>query len=168
MKDKKIIWSNLNININEWQDYLEEVENAIGEKLNEYEKYEKIANLLDEYFQDEVTNLNIKTDNNIIAIASLGLWNGRKKGYKLLSNNVNSILNGFDCDYIEIYADKYNIKFKGIHHDGQNYIEFREIREGVNIDNLLNDIYIGKTISRQKLNYYTKSILHYIAGVYGW
>ena len=168
MKDKKIIWSNLNINIDEWQDYLEEIENAIGEKLNEYEKYEKIANLLDDYFQDEVDNLNIKTDNNIIAIANLGLWNGRKKGYKILDNNVNSILNGFDCDFIEIYADKYNIKFKGIHHDGQNYIEFREIREGVNIDNFLNDIYTGKAISRQKLNYYTKSILHYIADVYGW
>ena len=168
MKDKKIIWSNLNINIDEWQDYLEEVENESGEKLNDNEKYEKIANLLDEYFQDELTNLNIKTDNNIIAIASLGLWNGRKKGYKLLSNNVNSILNGFDCDYIEIYADKYNIKFKGIHHDGQNYIEFREIREGVNIDNLLNAIYTGKEIPRQKLNYYTKSIRHYVADVYGW
>ena len=165
---KNIIWSNLEIRLEDWQDYIEEVESNLGEKLDEYEKYEKIANLLDEYFQDEAINLNIITDNNIIAIASLGLWNGRKKGYKLLSNNVNSILNGFDCDYIEIYADKYNIKFKGIHHDGQNYIEFREIREGVNIDNLLNDIYTGKTISRQKLNYYTKSIRHYVADAYGW
>ena len=168
MKDKKIIWSNLDININEWHDFIEEVEEARCEKLSENEKYEKIANLLDEYFQDELDNLNIKTDNNIIAIASLGLWNGRKKGYKILSNNVNSILNSFDCDYIEIYVDRYNIKFKGYHHDGQNYIEFREIREGTNIDNLLNDIYEGKPISRQKLNYYTKSIRHYVADAYGW
>ena len=112
--------------------------------------------------------MNIKTDNKIIAIANLGLWNGRKKGYKILSSNVNSILSGFDCDYIEIYADRYNIKFKGYHHDGQNYIEFREIKDNVNIDNLLNDIYEGKEISRQKINYYTKSIRHYVADVYGW
>ena len=165
---KNIIWSNLNINIDEWQDYIKEIENEQGEKLDEYEKMQKIANLLDEYFQDELVNLNIKTDNKIIAIANLGLWNGRKKGYKILDNNVNSILNSFGCDHIEIYADKYNIKFKGIHHDGRNYIEFREIREGVNIDNLLNDIYSSKEISRQKLNYYTKSIRHYVADVYGW
>ena len=148
--------------------YIEEIETGLGEKLDEYEKMQKINNLLDEYFQDEVVNLNIKTDNKIIAIANLGLWNGRKKGYKILSNNVNSILEGFGCDYIEIYADRYNIKFKGYHHDGQNYIEFREIKDNVNIDNLFNDIYEGKPISRQKLNYYTKSIRHYVADVYGW
>ena len=148
--------------------YIEEIETGLGEKLDEYEKMQKINNLLDEYFQDEVVNLNIKTDNKIIAIANLGLWNGRKKGYKILSNNVNSILGGFGCDYIEIYADRYNIKFKGYHHDGQNYIEFREIKDNVNIDNLFNDIYEGKPISRQKLNYYTKSIRHYVADVYGW
>ena len=165
---KNIIWSNLEIRLEDWQDYIEEVESNLGEKLDEYEKMQKITNLLYEYFQDEVTNLNIKTDNNIIAIASLGLWNGRKKGYKILSSNVNSILSGFDCDYIEIYADRYNIKFKGYHHDGQNYIEFREIKNNVNIDNLLNDIYEGKPISRQKLNYYTKSIRHYVADAYGW
>ena len=165
---KDIIWSNLYININEWQDYLEEVEEAKCKKLNENEKYQEITNLLDEYFQDEIDNLNIKTDNKIIAIASLGLWNGRKKGYNILGSNLNEILQGFGCDYVEIYSDRYNIKFKGFHHDGQNYIEFREIREGVNIDNLLNDIYEGKEISRQKLNYYTKSIRHYVADAYGW
>lgn len=165
---KNIIWSNLEIRLEDWDDYIEEVENNLGEKLDEYKKYEKIANLLDEYFQDELDNLNIETENNIIAIANLGLWNGRKKGYKILSDNVNSILSGFGCDFIEIYSDGYNIKFKGFHHDGQNYIEFREIKDNVNIDNLLNDIYEGKPISRQKLNYYTKSIRHYVADAYGW
>ena len=38
---KNIIWSNLDIRVEEWQDYIEEVENNLDEKLDEYEKYEK-------------------------------------------------------------------------------------------------------------------------------
>ena len=172
---KHIIWSN-NIDLNDWASYLEEeLSNKImkgkkeeGEKFSEVEKYELVCNLNDEYFEDEKINLNQPLPNRIVAIANLGLWNGRKTGYKILGDNLNEILQGFGCDFIEVYSDGYNIKFKGVHHDGKNYMEFRLIKNTENIDNLLNDIYEGKEISRSKLSYYTSSLLPYVAKFYGW
>jgi len=121
----------------------------------------------DLYLDDERANLDITLDNKILCIASMGLWNGRKQGYKILTNNIKDILYS-DCDYCSWYSDGYNIKAKLVHHDGTNYIEYREIKNNDNIDNLLNDIYNGKTISRARLNYYTKSILPKVSKVYGW
>ena len=40
---KNIIWSNLDIRVEEWQDYIEEIETELGEKLDEYEKMQKIT-----------------------------------------------------------------------------------------------------------------------------
>ena len=100
-------------------------------------------------------------------MGDIGRWNGRVNGYRVLDNNISSILET-DCDYCKWYSDGYNIKFKGHHHDGTNYYEYRVIRENRNIENLLDDIYDGKEISRSKLNYYTRSLHPYIAEIYGW
>ena len=119
------------------------------------------------YLEDERQNLNIKTDGRILIIADLGLWNGRRQGYKILGTKVSDILYDM-ADYIEWYGDGHNIKATAAHHDGTNYYEYRVIREDRNIDNLFDAIYNGENITRKKLNYYTKSLYSYVAKVYGW
>lgn len=121
----------------------------------------------DYYLDDERFNLDIPTDGRILVIADLGLWDGRRQGYKIINRNVSDILYD-EADFVEWYSDGYNIKATAYHHDGTNYYEYREIREDKNIDNLLDAIYNGEEITRRKLNYYTKSIHPYVAEVYGW
>lgn len=116
---------------------------------------------------DERINLNRHVDGRIIAIASLGLWNGRRTGYKLYDSNIASILYS-DCDYVEWYSDGYNIKSTQVHHDGTNYIEYRVVREDRNIENLATRLYHQEEVSRAMINHYTKSLHPYVAQVYGW
>lgn len=164
---KNIIWSNRNINPDDWKaDYLDAME-INEEGVDEYELWNWINDTLSMYLDDERANLNKKTDGRILVIASLGLWDGRRQGYKILNGNVNSIFTTGE-DYTEWYSDGYNIKAIASHHDGTNYYEYRVIREDRNIENLLDAIYNGEEITRKKLNYYTKSLHPYVAKVYGW
>ena len=168
---KLIIWSNRDINFDEWKEDL-----IAYQKENGYEDPEDVTdddvwNFIDEsltnQLDDERYNLNISTDGRILAIADLGLWHGRRQGYQIFSNNINNIFNSH-YDYTEWYSDGYNIRAIDAHHDGTNYYEYRIIREDRNIQNLLNAIYNGEKITRKKLNYYTKSLHPYVAKVYGW
>lgn len=161
---KKTIWSNLNMNINDWKEFLDE---EYPEITNEYEQYSLVLDLENEMLNDERINLDIKTDGRIIAIGDIGRWNGRVHGYKILGNNISNILYS-DCDYCEWYSDGYNIKFTGHHHDGTNYYEYRILRENRNIDKFLEDLYLNNNITRKKINYYTSSLLPNVAKVYGW
>ena len=161
---KRTIWQNIDFKIEDWKDFLEEYHPDVDD---EYEQMDLIREMNSEYLWDERANLNKKIDGRILILGDIGRWNGRYSGYKILDNNISSILET-DCDYCEWYSDGYNIKFKGHHHDGINYHEYRVIREDRNIENLLDDIYDGKEISRKKLNYYTKSLHSYVAKVYGW
>lgn len=161
---KRTIWQNIDLKIEDWKDFLEECHPDVTD---EYEQMDLIREMNSEYLCDERANLNKKINGRILVLGDLGRWDGRVNGYKILDNNISSILET-DCDYCEWYSDGYNIKYKGIHHDGVNYAEYRVIREDRNIENLLDDIYNGKEISRKKLNYYTKSLHSYVAKVYGW
>ena len=170
---KHIIWSNMNLDIEDWRDgYKEDIEiNELDKDPNDEEAlYEWMIEMNDMYFEDEQYNLNKEVDGRIIIIADLGLWNGRKDGYKILGTNIKEIFNinprGFD--YAEFYGDGYNIRATEHHHDGTNHYLYRVIREDRNIDNLLDAIYNGEEITSSKLNYYTKSLYKDVANVYGW
>lgn len=157
---KRIIWSNIHINKDDWKEIAEE------NGWNEDELQCFIDEELTDYWNTELENLNVPLDGRVIAIADLGLWMGRRQGYRILGRNANSIFNVGE-DYNEYYSDGYNIKATCKHHDGVNYIEYRVIREDRDIYNLLNDICNGNEITRRKLNYYTRSLLPYVAKVYG-
>ena len=159
---KHIIWSS-EINLKDWQDFLEEVYPDITA---ESEQYNLAYELNNEYLYDERANLHSNANGRILVIADLGLWHGRVKGYKILSKNIADILYS-DCDYMEWYSDGKNIKATGHHHDGTNHYLYRVIKEDRNIDALLDAIYKG-TISNHQIGYYTESLHPYIAKVYGW
>lgn len=170
---KHIIWSNIDLNIDDWRDgYKEFLEiNEMDEDPDDEDAIRAWMNdTNDEYLDDQRVNLNKTVDGRILVIADLGLWNGRVPGYKILGNNINDIfdINSRGFDYAEFYGDGRNIKATEIHHDGTNVYEYRVIREDRNIDNLLAAIYNGEKISRKKLNYYTKSLYKDVAEIYGW
>lgn len=168
---KHIIWSNMNLDIEDWRDdYKESCENNDMEydPDDEYAIYEWMMETNKEYFYDERMNLDKVVEGRILVIADLGLWNGRKSAYKIVdSGNIKDIL-GFTYDCAEFYGDGYNIRGTEVHHDGTNHYLYRVIREDRNIVNLLNDIWDGKEYTMKKLNYYTKSLYKDVAKVYGW
>lgn len=169
---KHIIWSNMNLDIEDWADgykeYLEMNHMEDEDHDDEHAIYEWMCETNNDYLDDERCNLNKKVDGRILVIGDLGLWNGRVNGYKIIDScNIRDILYD-DCDYIEWYGDGYNIHAVGHHHDGTNYYMYRVVREDRNIDNLLNAIYSGEKITNSKLNYYTKSLYKDVANVYGW
>lgn len=140
-----------------------EVEDITEDKIQQEVYYD-----IDMSFEDELLNLSKKLDGRIIAIADLGLWNGRVQGYKVLGNNLNEVVSSsIGCDEKEVYCDAYNVRAEGYHHDGRNHVLFRELREDRNIDNFLEKIYNNETISSSTLNYYTKSLRPYIKAIYG-
>lgn len=64
-------------------------------------------------------------DGRIIAFANLEFWNGKFTGAKLFGGNINDIVNTCGCDYIRLYADRYNIKSELFHHDGTHSLTYR-------------------------------------------
>ena len=168
---KHIIWSNMNLDIEDWRDgYKEYLEYNGFDKYhdNDDDLYEWMIETNDEYLSDERINLDKVVEGRILVIADLGLWSGRKSAYKIVdSGNIKDIL-GFTYDCAEFYGDGYNIRGTEVHHDGTNHYLYRVIREDRNIVNLLNDIWDGKEFTMKKLNYYTKSLYKDVAKVYGW
>lgn len=168
---KHIIWSNMNLDIEDWRDdYKEYLENNGFDKSydNDDDLYQWMIETNGQYFADEIWNLDKVVDGRILVIADLGLWDGRKPAYRIIDScNVKDILS-FTYDYVEFYGDGYNIRGTEVHHDGTNHYLYRVIREDRNIDNLLNVIYNGEEITSSKLNYYTKSLYKDVANVYGW
>lgn len=166
----RIIWSNRNLDIEDWRDaYKEFIEmNELDWDLDDEDRlYNFMYDTNNMYLDDERMNLDIPTEGRILVLADLGFWNGRKQGYKILAGNVRNIFSTGE-DYNEWYSDGHNIKGIAAHHDGTHFMEYRVIREDRNIDNLLDAMYNGETITRKKLNYYTKSLHSYVAKAYGW
>ena len=168
---KRIIWSNMYIDAEAWREDLIEYRKENGyedpDDVDLEDAYAFARESLENQLWDEQYNLNIETEGDILVIADLGLWNGRKQGYRIICGNVKNIFDMSE-DYNEWYSDGYNIKSTAIHHDGTNYYEYRVIRKDRNIEKLLEAIYNGEELTRKKLNYYTKSLHPYVARVYGW
>lgn len=167
---KYIIWQNYNVNLKDYEDFLEEYYPDIT---SEEEKYYIIEELNNQCLEDERARLDILLDDDIIIIADIGLWNDRRRGYKKLhSNNIADCLQfAEDCYYAEWYVDPYgNLKSRQSHHDVTHYLLYRAWKKGVTDEqkeNVLDGLYNG-TISQRTLRRYTEGIGKYVAEVYGW
>ena len=172
---KKNIWKSYGMySLKELEAERQDAKEFLSENYPEIEQTEEaitdeILNNIDRWYDDETDNLHKPLEGRILAIASMGLWNGRRTGYKILGTSLLEVLTcPIGCDEKEVYFDGYNIHAEGYHHDGRNFVEFREIREDKNIDKLLDKIYMNKPISRSELNYYTKPLGKYVKQIYGW
>lgn len=164
---KNIIWDNWDIELEQWEDFLTE---EYPEVTDENKQWELVTDLNNAYLEDERTNLDIQLNNDIIVIADLGLWNGRRQGYRIIkSGNIKDCLYD-NCDYITWYCDRYNFRANAIHHDGTNHYLYRVFRDEITEkqkENFLYNVYNGR-LNQRMIRRYTKSIQPYIARVYGW
>lgn len=171
--DRHIIWSNMNLEADDWRDsYKEYLEiNGLDDDPNDENKlYEYMVEVNDDYLSDERRNLDIQFSQPIIVIGDLGRWNGRVTGYKMIdSGNIKDCLYS-DTDYTEWYVDKYgDLRADAVHHDGTNHYLYRVFKDGVTdtqIENLQDKIYNGK-VTRADITRVTKRLGDEITGVYG-
>lgn len=117
-------------------------------------------------YDTERSNLTMFLSGNIICIADLGLWDGRRCGYRILSNNLNSIFDvGEDTNkwYIDSLGD---IRCDAVHHDGTNYYLFRELKTDKDYEKFLDKLISGDA-TRKDITNYTKRLGDYIEEIYG-
>ena len=172
--DRLIIWSDQNLDIEDWREeykeYLEANELDLDPN-DEQAIYEWMMETNGEYLSDERDNLNIQLSQPIIVIGDLGRWNGRVTGYKMIdSGNIKDCLYS-DTDFIEWYVDRYgDLWADAVHHDGTNHYLYRVFKEGVTegqIERLQEKIYMGKA-TRADITRVTKRLGDEIGKVYGW
>ena len=166
---KNIIYSN---KYNQVEAIIEDIKN--DEEFKDYteeELFQYAYDSLSNWFNDEELNINKLLDNDIIAIADIGRWNGRVKGYKELSNDLTEILycDNDNAEEIELYCNAYNVCKEIIDHDGTTYITFRKWKNNISDiqkENFLNKLYCGN-VTKKDISRYTKSIKPDIVEVYG-
>lgn len=168
MAKKHIICTSL-YDVDDWQEAFEE-----HCEINELDKdeeniYQFIEETLAMYADDEVANLNIDCG-DIIAIADLGLWDGRHSAYQMIKRGkVNGIFDIKLYDEYEFYCDQYNVKADIYHHDGVNHVTFYEIRQNKekSLKKLCDAIYNQNEVTPKMIHSCTKSLRPYIKKVYG-
>ena len=164
--EKHIIWSNYFLDYDDWKADLEE----LYPDLSEDERISLMYEINNDYLSDERINLNIQLDRPILVIGDLGLWNGRRSGYKEIeSGNIRDCLYA-DTDYSTWYVDKLgDLRCDSIHHDGTNHYLYRAYKDGVSesqIDLLKEKLYYG-TATRADITRVTRRLGDDIAKVYG-
>ena len=174
MKEQKyIIWQNIHTDYEGMREDYQECHDLSDEEMEEVTDYDIsmwASENNDMYLDDERINLDIHLNNEIIVIADLGLWYGRRCGYKIIvSGNIKDCLSS-DDDYVEWYCDRYDMRGTGIHHDGRNHYLYRTWKDNLSEEQkykFLNKLYEGDATHEDILRY-TNSIRPYISKVYGW
>ena len=146
----------------EWTQYQREWREDDSYEPTDEEWYEEVTNTLG----DEKMNLNKEIEGVIIAFADLGLWNGRKQGYRIMGTNINNIFD-VSADHNEWYGDGNNIRSIHAHHDGTNYVLFRVAKNMESAKRICEKIYNGE-IDEKGFRKRTKSLYPYVAKIYGW
>ena len=155
-------------------DYSEYDKNDLKAEVIEYNEHKKEDDITDddiyeqfllddELWADDLSfdlkEIDKNIDGTIIAIADLGLWDGRRMAYKEIKNlpDICSVFE--DINTLEI--DRYNnLTLAAAHHDGTNYITFREIKPELSdwqVNQFEDKIYYGKA-TKKDITRYTRSI----------
>lgn len=171
--DRHIIWSNVNLDLDDWRDDMRvqlEVNGISPDEIDDDRLYAEMLDTNASYLEDERVNLNIQETQPIIVIADLGRWNGRFNGYKMIdSGNIKDCLYS-DTDYTEWYVDKLgDLRANAIHHDGTNHYLYRAFKDNATseqIESLQDKIYSGRA-TRADITRVTKRLGDDIAKVYG-
>lgn len=165
-KNQHIIWSNKNLDYDDWKADIE----ADYPDMDEDKRKEMMYEINNDYLDAERSNLNIPLSRPILVIADLGLWNGRFSGYKEIGKNIS------DCLYSNFDYSTWTVDEKGdlcceaIHHDGTNYYVYRTYKDSATeeqIENLKSKIYEG-TATRKDITKITRRLGDNIGNVYGW
>lgn len=164
--DRHIIWSNYDLDYEDWRDDLE----AEYPELSEDERVALMYEINGDYLDDERMNLNIRLSQPILVVADLGLWNGRHTDYtEIKTGNIRDCLYT-EMDYATWYVDRLgDLRCDAIHHDGANHYLYRAYKDGVResqIDLLKEKLYRG-IATRADITRITRRLGDDIARVYG-
>ena len=164
--EKHIIWSNYNLDYEDWRVDLE----AEYPDISEEERIALMYEINSNYLDDERTNLSVQLPQPILMIADIGRWDGRYSGYgEIKSGKISDCLYS-ELDYATWYVDKLgDLRCDAIHHDGTNHYLYRVYKPGVResqIDLLKEKLYEGKA-TRADITRITRRLGDEIAKVYG-
>lgn len=164
---KKVIWSNYNLDYEDWKDFFDDE----YPDLDEDKRIDLMYELNNEHLDDERMNLDIPVPEEIIVLGDLGLWDGRKSGYKKIHGHSIKDCLYTDTDYATWYLDgRGDLCCEAIHHDGTNHYLYRVFKPDVSDtrkENFLNKICRG-TVTRADITRITRRLGDKIAEVYGW
>lgn len=123
------------------------------------------------YLEDERLAISrISYPAGIIAIADVGLRNGRRAGYKIIASGSAADCLHYTTDDAEFYVSaRGDLESVQYHHDDRNYVMYRAIRPECSekqIDNFIDKILAGRA-TRRDVCRYTAAIGPDIAAVYG-
>lgn len=120
------------------------------------------------YIEDERDNLSQKYTGfkgYVVAFAELGLWNGVHVASKVY-DDISNILQNTSCDECEWYLDEWNVRFRGVHHDGTNNVLYRYVDTEKRANDIMNKIVCGG-MNLKQFKKATKSIRPFVKKVYG-
>ena len=165
-EDRHIIWSNYALDYSDWKDDLEEQYPDLSDEQRIALMYE----INGDYLDDERANLNVQLSQPILVIADLGLWYGRRSGYKeIMSGNIRDCLYS-DSDFSTWYVDRLgDLRCDAVHHDGTNHYLYRTYKDGVSDSqiHLLKDKLYRGIATRADITRVTRRLGDEIAQVYG-
>ena len=96
-EQKHIIWSNIDLDLDDWYDDLHEEYPALGEEGLRDMMYQYNF----EYFSDAQSQLDMYVGSPILVLANLGLWDGRHRGFgEIKSGNIKDCMET-DYEYAE-------------------------------------------------------------------
>ena len=162
-----LIWSNYHLDYDDWAEDLE----AEFPELSDDERYLKMFDRNNDYLDDERANLNIQLSQPILVIGDLGLWDGRRLGYKEISSG-----NIRDClrdghDFVTWYVDKRgDLRCDDIHHDGTNHYLYRVYKDNSTESQreLLKEKLYEGVATAADISRVTRRLGDEIGKIYGW
>ena len=164
---KHLIWSNYDLDYEKEREWMEEE----YPELTEDQRIEKMYEMNADNLEEERDNLNILVSGEILAIADVGLWRGRRTGYKeITSRRISDCLySERDTEWATWWVDgRGDLCAEFIHHDGTNYVTYREWKEGVSEtqkENLKVKLMQGEA-TRKDITRKTRKLGDRIAAVY--
>lgn len=163
---KRMVFNSEGYTYDEAKDFLindQGIENPTDDEIyDEISECNAIA-LKDERFEFACRSKNVEGE--IIAIADAGRWNGRKTGIRLLDSLEDILDFMIRYDSFELYIDRYDLKGIGHHHDGTDYLTFREIKPKFDYEYVEEMFFnINGTEDDRIQRYYTRSIRKYFKG----
>ena len=105
-----------------------------------------------------------------LIIASLGLWNGRFDGGKIIDGYLTEAIQTCFEDYNKVYWQDKNLKVEAIHHDGTNHFIIKKLTDrGIDYLNRHQWDMRDKELHQRLFNdsHYTHSV-RFFADLYGW
>lgn len=105
-----------------------------------------------------------------LIIASLGLWNGRFDGGKIIDGYLNKVIRACFEDYNKVYWQDKNLKVEATHHDGTNYFIIKKLTDrGIEFYNNHCYDYDDRTMHQKLFRdaHYSHSV-DFFARIYGW